>query len=192
MNEEILLLLRDLLINLVAIYILVFYLYFKRHHKRDQVTGYLAFNASLFVVAASLGSSTSLTIGVGFGIFAILSIVRLRSSEAAWNEIGYTMVSIVLGLVAGFQNFDFPTKLTLIFILVFTMYIADHPKIYAYEKNIHLKINLDKLILVDNELKNYLEQSLSGSIKKIVIVEIDYLRETMSLDVRMTKIENNA
>jgi hypothetical protein len=67
------------------------------------------------------------------------------------------------------------------------MYIADHPKIYAYENNVHLKINLDRLILIDSELKSFLEQSLGGIVKKIRIVEIDYLRETMLLDIRMTK-----
>jgi hypothetical protein len=178
----------SLLINTVAITVLAFGLYFRRHRRRELATGYIAFGFSLFVVSLSLSIADSpIGIGIGFGLFAILSIVRLRSDEATWNEIGYTMVSIVIGLVNGLTVISFDLKLLLSIVLLFAMYIADHPLILPSVENIRLKFILDKVIINHDKLISHLQEILDAQIKDILILEIDNVRETMIIDIRMKK-----
>jgi formate hydrogenlyase subunit 3/multisubunit Na+/H+ antiporter MnhD subunit len=56
-------LIRDLVLNLVALFVLVYLIYYRQHRRREQAIGYVAFNVSLFTVAAALGSSNPLNVG---------------------------------------------------------------------------------------------------------------------------------
>lgn len=178
----------SLIVNTVSITILSFGIYFRRHRRRELATGYVAFGTSLFVVSFTLSVAESpIGIGIGFGLFAILSIVRLRSDEATWNEIGYTMVSIVLGVVNGLIVLTFEFKIIFSLILLISMFIADHPAIYPSTQNQRFKFILDKIILNTDELKSNLSLLLEAEIKDLIVLEIDLVRETMVLDLRIKK-----
>lgn len=181
-------LLQSLGLNLVAAIVLVFGIYFRRHRRRDLVLGYFAFNVSLFAVAAALGSSSPLNIGVGFGLFAVLSIVRLRSDEATQAEIGYTMVSLVLGLLNGLPGLQFEVKLLFSILLVGSMYVADHPAVLPPDRHLRYRVDLDVVITDPDELRQELEARLGVKARRIIIQEIDYVRETMRIDVRSTNV----
>lgn len=178
-------LLRDLALNLVAVSILVFGIYFRRHRRRDLVLGYMAFNVSLFAVAAALGSSSPLNVGVGFGLFAVLSIVRLRSDESTQAEIGYTMVSLVLGLLMGLPGLQFEVKAIFAVLLVVTMYIIDHDAVLPAGVHRRFRVTLDRIELDHDRLVADLESRYAGRVKHLIIVEVDEVRETMRLDVRL-------
>lgn len=179
--------LRDLALNTVAVSILVFGMYFRRHRRRDFAVGYIAFNTSLFVVAVSLGSSAPLSLGVGFGLFAILSIVRLRSDEATWNEIGYTMVSLVLGLICGLPGVEFALKLLLAIVLVGALFIVDHPLLMSAHRYQRYRVNLDTVIIEPEELRAHVSERLGGEVLAAIVQEVDYVQETMRIDVRIRK-----
>jgi hypothetical protein len=186
---ELNLILFSLAINSVAISILSFGLYFKRHRRRELATGYVAFGFSLFVVSLSLSIADSpIGIGIGFGLFAILSIVRLRSDEATWNEIGYTMVSIVIGLVNGLTVINLELKLLFSVVLLMAIYVADHPAILPSSENLRLKFTVDRLIFGKIELEDYLSKVLNAEIKDLIILEIDTVREIMVVDVRIKRV----
>lgn len=185
MNElDVSLLLQDFLINIVAIVILAFFIYYRRHRRRDTTVGYIATNVSLFVVAAALSSSTTLNVGVGFGLFAVLSIVRLRSDEATQSEIGYTMVSLVIGLMTGLPGVGADIKITFSVILVMTMFVIDHPRVIKPQHYQRLRVELDRIITDEKELVAFVEQRIAGKIKRLTVTEIDFVRETMRLDIR--------
>ena len=183
-------LLRDLAMNLVAATVLIYGIYFQRHRRRDLVLGYLAFNVSLFAVAAALGSSSPLNVGVGFGLFAVLSIVRLRSDEATQAEIGYTMVSLVLGLLNGLPGLQFEIKLLFTLLLVSTMYVADHPALLPPERHLRFKVELDVVHSDPSAIRAELERRLGSEVKRFTVQEIDYVRETMRIDVRFNAAES--
>ncbi|MCU1425422.1 MAG: hypothetical protein JWM51_1713, partial [Microbacteriaceae bacterium] len=67
-------------IDLIAISILTFGMYFRRHRRRDLVVAFLGVNVGVLAVASVLGT-TEVGVGVGLGLFGVLSIIRLRSSE---------------------------------------------------------------------------------------------------------------
>ena len=177
-------LLRDFSINAVAITLLAYFVYYLRHRRRDATIGYIATNVSLFVVAAALSSSTTLNVGVGFGLFAVLSIVRLRSDEATQSEIGYTMVALVIGLMTGLPGLDTDIKIVFSVLLVATMFIVDHPRLIKPRQYQRLRVELDRIITDEDELRTFIGTRIKGDIKRLTVMEIDFVRETMSLDVR--------
>jgi signal transduction histidine kinase len=185
MPFDITLLMRDLALNLVTVSILVFALYFLRYHRRDYAIGYIAINISLFVVASTLTASAEFTIGVGFALFAILSIVRLRSDEATWIEIGYTMVALVLGLVNGLPGPSFELKLLLCIVLLGAMFIADHPALLAPTRHQRFQVILEMVIVDQRALRDELSRRLGGKVQQLLVLETDYVNEKMRIDVRL-------
>lgn len=176
-------LLRDLGLDIGAVFILVYLVYFRRHRRWDQVVGLVAFNVSLFTVSAALGSSGPLNVGVGFGLFAVLSIVRLRSDEASQIEIGYTMVALVLGLMTGLPGMEFNIKCIFSGLLVATMFLVDNQWLGQTNRYSKMRVELDRVIHDENALIAHLEQLLDRPIVEAEVREIDYVRETMRLEV---------
>lgn len=176
--------LRDLVLNVVAITILAYGLYFRRHRRRDLFLGYVAFNMCLFSVSAALGSAP-LSIGVGFGLFAVLSIVRLRSDETTQAEIGYTMVSLVLGLLVGLPGLALADKLLFSVVLIGAMFIADHPWLLPYDRHQQFRVELERIYESPGQLRTDLEQRLGGQVKHMIVQNIDFVRETTRVDVRV-------
>jgi hypothetical protein len=176
--------LQHLLINGVAAVVLIYGIFFRRHRRRDLALGYVAFNVSLFAVAATLATAGTLSVGVGFGLFAVLSIVRLRSDEATQAEIGYTMVALVLGLLNGLPTLPTASKLLFSVLLVAAMYIADHPALLPHDDHARAKVNLDVVISDPQALRDELERRLGARVHHVIVIELDYVRETMRVDVR--------
>ena len=90
-----------LVVDLVAILLMTYVLYFRRHWRADLLLSYIALNIGIFVTM-SLLTQVRVDLAVGFGLFAILSIVRLRSSAVTQQEVAYYFLALVLGLVNGY------------------------------------------------------------------------------------------
>ncbi|CAB4533239.1 unannotated protein [freshwater metagenome] len=176
-------LIRDLTLNLVSIFVLVFMIYFRRHRRWDQVVGYVAFNISLFTVSAALGASGPINVGVGFGLFAVLSVVRLRSEESGQIEIGFTMVALVLGLMAGMPGMGFQIKIIFASLLVVTMFFIDIVSLGGKSRYQRIKIELDVVINDESDLISHLEKTFSRRVQSVNIRSIDVVRDIMVIDV---------
>lgn len=177
-------LLRDLSLNVVAITVLAYGLYFRRHRRRDLLMGYVAFNICLFSVSSALGSAP-LTIGVGFGLFAVLSIVRLRSDETTQAEIAYTMVSLVIGLLMGLPGLAFADKVLFAVLLVASLWIADHPLLLPYDRHQRFRVELEVVHTDPAALRADLEERFGGEVKHVLVQNVDWVRETTRVDVRV-------
>src|SRR4051794_27673209 len=88
--------------DLVAIVVLAYGLYFRRHRRPDMPLAFVALNVGVMSLAALL-STVSVGTGLGLGLFGVLSLIRLRSSEIAQEEVAYYFVALALGLIAGFR-----------------------------------------------------------------------------------------
>src|SRR4051812_50012388 len=64
-------------------------------------------------------------IAVGFGLFAILSIIRLRSTSVTQQEVAYYFVALVMGLVNGLDIDDRRLVVAVNVLLLATMAIVD-------------------------------------------------------------------
>lgn len=174
-----------LALDLLAISILVFAIYFPRHRRRDMVVAYLGVNAGVVAVSAVLGTST-IGAGVGLGLFGVLSIIRLRSLQIEHYEVAYYFVALSLGLVTGLSSTINWISISLMIMLLLVMYVADHPRLLArYDQQ---SLTLPRAILDQDELRAELEQLLGGQVHKFTVNRINLVNNTMSVDVRFERI----
>jgi hypothetical protein len=64
------------------------------------------------------------------------------------------------------------------------MFVVDHPALIKPEQYQKLRIELDRIITDESELQSFVETKIAGKVKRLSVLEIDFVRETMRLDVR--------
>lgn len=172
--------------DLVAVTVLAYGLYYRRHHRRDLLFAYVALNVGIFAVV-SLLLVQRVDLAVGFGLFGVLSIIRLRSSEITQQEIAYYFVAIVLGLVNGIAS-ELPlTALLLDGVLLAVVYVADHPRLLGRTRQ--QVVTLDVVHADPTLLKADLESRLRASVLHYVVTQVDYVRDVTVVDVRFRVAE---
>jgi Domain of unknown function (DUF4956) len=171
----------DLGIDLLAIFLLAYVLYFRRHRRADLLLAYVTLNIGIFV-AMSLLSTVRVDLALGFGLFAILSIIRLRSSTVTQQEVAYYFVALVTGLVNGLSLDDRVLVAGINVLLVATMLVVDSRLLRARAQR--LEVTLDVVHHDDDALIADLERRLGGRVMHHVVDQIDYVRDVMVVDVR--------
>ena len=81
--------------NFLIAFIIVRFIYYPLTRNKNYVFTFLAFNTVIYFVL-SLLSSVDLSIGVGFGLFAIFSVLRYRTNPMPAREMTYLFVIIAL------------------------------------------------------------------------------------------------
>jgi Domain of unknown function (DUF4956) len=171
----------DLLVDVAAIFLLAYVLYFRRHRRADLLLAYVSLNIGIFV-AMSLLTQVRVDVALGFGLFAILSIIRLRSTSVTQQEVAYYFVALVLGLVNGLDIGDRRLAVGVNVLLLLTMAVVDsrHLRDRARRMDVHLDvIHADDAALVAD-----LERRLGGKVQHHEVNDVDYVNETMVVDVR--------
>jgi Domain of unknown function (DUF4956) len=171
----------DLGVDLLAIFLLAFVLYFRRHRRADLLLAYVALNMGIFV-AMSLLSRVRVDIALGFGLFAILSIIRLRSSAVTQQEVAYYFVALVLGLVNGLDLDDRWILVATNVVLLATMLVVDSRPLRDRARRVD--VTLDVVHADDAALVADLERRLGGRVMHHVVNEVDYVRDITVVDVR--------
>ena len=170
-----------LAVDLTAIFVLSYVLYFRRHGRRDLVLAYVALNVGIFSVVAML-TAKEVGLAVGFGLFGVLSILRLRSDTISQGEIGYYFTAIALGLINAVAAPAPWTMLGLNVLMLGVMYVADHPGLLSRSRRAVL--TLDVVHEDGGDLRRELERRLRGQVQHVLVQEVDYVRDLMVLDVR--------
>lgn len=169
--------------DLAAMAVLVFGLYYPRHRRRDMIAPFLAINVGVMGVTYAM-ATTDLSLGFGLGIFAVLSIIRLRSSEVEHAEIAYYFTSISVGLLAGFPSMSAAVSFTLMAVLVAVIAAGDHPALFARSR--HQVVVLDRAVPNDDAARDLLEAILGAKVHRVVIRKVDFVSDTTVCDVRFT------
>lgn len=171
-----------LAIDLVAIVVLTYALYYRRHLRRDLTLGLMGINVGLFAVS-SFSSTTSISIGFGIGLFALLSVIRLRSTVVTQEEIGYYFVALVIGIVNGLAaETRRSVAITLNLVLLAVMFVADHPRMLPHAGR--CMVVLKGAPRSPEALKAKLEDKLGFEVTRLHVQEIDYAHHHTHVDVR--------
>jgi hypothetical protein len=124
----------------------------------------------------------SVGIGVGFGLFAVLSIVRLRSEPFSNVELGYFFVALVIALVCGL---DLGTPLVaagLAAIALAAAMVIDHPRLLRSTKRTELV--LEVVFADEDALRRHVEERLNADVAELTVLELDYVREITRVAAR--------
>ena len=171
-----------LVVDLVAILLMTYVLYFRRHWRADLLLSYIALNIGIFVTM-SLLTQVRVDLAVGFGLFAILSIVRLRSSAVTQQEVAYYFIALVLGLVNGLGVPDRGLVVALNVVLLLTMLVFDSKLLR--DRSRRMDVRLAGVFTNEAALVAELERRLGGQVAYQEITEIDLIHGHMLVDVRL-------
>lgn len=167
---------------------LAFGVYFPRHRRRDLVVAFMGINIGVLAVAALLANST-VTAGLGLGLFGVLSIIRLRSDELGQNEIAYYFAFLALGLIAGLAVQPIWLTIGFMILVAGAIFVIDHPQMLKrHERTVMV---VDRAILDPNLLKEHLAQLLHAEITNVTVQRIDQVADTTWVDVRYRPIPVN-
>lgn len=168
-------------IDLIAVALLTLAVYFPRHHRRDLVVAFLGVNVGVLAVSLVLGSTT-VGAGLGLGLFGVLSIIRLRSSEISQTEVAYYFASLALGLLAGLTTTPSILAITLMILVVAVLAVADHPRLFV--GYCQQTIALDVAHTDESVLRSHLEMLLGGTVVNLSVIKLDLVNDTTLVDVR--------
>ncbi len=82
-------------INFAIVFVIVRFIYYPARHSKNFVFTFLAFNTIIYFVM-SLLTSAELGVGVGFGLFAIFSVLRYRTNTMSTREMTYLFILIAM------------------------------------------------------------------------------------------------
>ena len=171
----------NLATDLVAITVMAYGIYFRRYYRRDLLLAYFALNIGVFAVTALLADNNA-SVGLGLGLFGVLSIIRLRSDSITQEEIAYYFIALALGLISGLPSSPAWLVSALSAALVAVMYCVDHPRLTARSQR--QIITLDRAYPDHAKLKAALERLLGGDVRHMVVMQLDLVADTTMVDVR--------
>ncbi|MFG2523438.1 DUF4956 domain-containing protein [Streptomyces sp. NPDC048527] len=177
-----------LALDLASVTLLTFGVFYPRHRRRELIPAYLALNVALFAVVAALArGGTGGGLAVGFGLFGVLSIIRLRSDTVQHQEVAYYFTTLVLGLICGLPGLALGTAAALCGVLLLVIYASDHPRLYARDRR--TIVTLDVVHREPAGLRADLAARL-GEPLGWTVQEIDYVRDLMVVEVRYRRPED--
>jgi hypothetical protein len=168
-------------LDLAAIAALAYGLYLPRHRRMDLVVVYGMFNVGLFLAIVVI-TRGDVTLGIGLGLFAVLSMIRLRSETFSNRELAYFFVALVLALVTAIDIGGLPLAGALAAVALAAAWAVDHPRLSRPTRRLEVTL---ELVLTDPEaLRRHLSERLNAQVVEAWVLEIDYVRETTRVAVR--------
>ena len=167
--------------DLVAVIVLVYVLYFPRYRRRDMMVAILGINVGVLAVATVLASA-EVTVGLGLGLFGVLSIIRLRSQELDQEEVVYYFAALALGMLGGIETTSDWVSPALMGLILVVLFLGDHPRLFP--DNRHEVVKLNGAHTDEQALIAELEQLVGGTVRRVKVRRVDLVQDTTTVDVR--------
>jgi len=172
--------------NFLVAFVIVRFIYYPLKHNKNYVFTFLAFNTVIYFVL-SLLTSVDLSIGVGFGLFAIFSVLRYRTDPMPTREMTYLFVIIALPvmnsvLLNGGNYMELATANALVVAVLFVLergwgFHYDASKRITYERIDLIRPEKREQLLAD------LQQRTGLTITRVEVGRINFLRDTAELKI---------
>ena len=174
------------LLNLLVAIIVVRFIYYPRTHDKHYVFTFLAFNTIIYFVL-SLMVNSDLGVGVGFGLFAIFSVLRYRTDPVPIREMTYLF--IILALPKKNSSGMLQTNWTMLILadslVLLILWLLE--KGWGFQYLASQKVVYDNIELIvparRAELIADLEQRTGQKISSVNIGNIDFLHDTAVVQV---------
>lgn len=168
-------------LDLIAIAVLAFGVYYPRHRRRDLAVAFVGVNVGVLAVAMVL-AGTTVGAGLGLGLFGVLSIIRLRSREIEQSEMSYYLAALAIGLISGLSTGITWLSAGLVVLIVAVLAVVDSPAILRRSRE--QTIVLDRAYTDETELQAAVEQVLGVPVHRVLVRAVDLVSDTTTADVR--------
>lgn len=171
-------------IDIAAVLMLLYGLYYRRYHDKEMVTTAALFNTFVFAVLTIL-SSVEVSVAAGFGLFAILALFTLRSEKISKLEISYFFGSVAIAVICSVHGTTIGFVAVVVACVLLGAYVLDHPRILRSVKKIKLTLDkVDARVLFDRPtMRAGLVERLGVDVMYYKVKSFDYVQHTASINV---------
>lgn len=170
--------------NFLVAFLVVRFIYYPSTHNKRYIFTFLAFNTLIYFVLSFM-NSIEIGVGVGFGLFAIFSILRYRTDPIPIREMTYLFIIAALPVMnsAGSNSEVWWQLVTANGIILVILWVLEKEWGFHYEATKRITYERIELIHPDRraELLEDLETRTGLQIKRISIGKVDFLRDTASI-----------
>ena len=168
------------IINLIAIMIVVRWLYYPKCKRGEFFFTYILIAISTFMLIYVLGD-VKLKAGIALGLFAMFSIIRYRTEQIAIREMTYLFIIIALSAINGLTISELSIGEVIIINVLFiiTTWICETKLLISHYSYKVIKYDNISLITPDKrqELIADLEKRTGLKVVKVEVGAIDFLKD---------------
>ena len=172
--------------NFLVALVLVRFIYYPSTHDKRYVFTFLAFNTVIYFVLSFM-TSVSIGVGVGFGLFAIFSILRYRTDPIPVREMTYLFIIVALPVMNSAAGTDsvWSQLIAANAAILLIMWVLEKEWGFHYEAS--KRVIYEKIELIQPERRAEmiadLEQRTGLKIKRVEIGKVDFLHDTADLRI---------
>ncbi|HRG18520.1 MAG TPA: DUF4956 domain-containing protein [Flavobacterium lutivivi] len=172
------------LIDILAIIILVGFIYYPKYKNKDFIFTFVLFNIINFMICYLLGAA-KIKIGFAFGLFAIFSIIRYRTIMVSIKDMGYFFVCVALGMLNSLASVTDGFVILIscnVIILIITYFLErlNFMNNENYKEIVYDNVQLIKPANREDLIKD-LNERTGLDIHKVDVISINYLKDTVLL-----------
>jgi hypothetical protein len=168
-------------LDVLALLVLVGWLYRRRAAAPEMTLVFVTLNIGLFAAVVAIGSG-DFPVGVGFGLFGLLSLVRLRSVAFTNKDMAYTFSALVIALVNALPERHAWLAVLLDVVVLAALWLVDDTG--SRPQTRVLRMTLDCAVTGIDEVRREVAQRLGRPPIAVVVEQVDYVRETTVVAVR--------
>lgn len=173
-------------LNFAVAFVIVRLIYFPQAREKRYIFTFFAFNTVIYFVMGLL-NGTDLGIGVGFGLFAIFSVLRYRTDTVPIREMTYLFVLIALPVVNSILLAELAYEEFLVanIATIGVLFILEREWGFAYETRKHIVYERIDLIRPENWplLMQDLSERTGLPITRVEIGRLNFLRDTAEITI---------
>jgi hypothetical protein len=165
-------------------FVLIRGIYFRTYQRADLFLTFFSFNLVIFLIAYVLSSST-MSLGAAFGLFAVFSMLRYRTEGISTTDMTYLFLGIALGLIMAVGEAGlFQLELVGVVVLALTQFLEGG---WLTRREIRQSVHYDRIELVHTHEREALLEDLKTrtglNIHRVEVEKIDLLRDAAQLAV---------
>lgn len=168
-------------IDVLALFALVGWLYRRRAAAPEMTMVFVTLNIGLLAALTAI-TAGHFPAGVGFGLFGLLSLVRLRSAAFSVKDVAYTFCALVLALVNGLPDRHLGLIVILNVLVLTAVWLVDDSKTRAPTRV--LRMTLDRALVDADAVRDEVSSRLGHQPIAVVVEQVDFVRETTVVAVR--------
>lgn len=170
-------------INLAAVLLIIFLIYYPNNRKLDYIFTFLIFNVIIFLLTFVL-NKVKISMGAAFGLFAVFSMLRYRTAGISMKDMTYLFIFIAIGLISAIQ-LEYAELAILNAVVIVVTFILDGNLFIKRELSKRVQYERIEMIKPANQelLIEDLKERTGLNIHRISINKIDFLKDTASIRI---------
>jgi hypothetical protein len=173
----------SLVIDLIAVLSIIVFVYHPNYKKMDTIFTFVLFNVVIFLLTFVL-NKVKMSMGAAFGLFAVFSMLRYRTEGIGIKDMTYLFIFVALGLLSGIQMDPLESVIICGIIFIITL-LLDTKLILKREFSKQVRYEKIEFVKPDrhNELIAELKERTGLKVHRVVINEMDYLRDVADITI---------